>query len=106
MGVYMAFDVRIGSFEWDEDKNLLNQDRHGVSFEEATAAFADPDRLIFPDTDHSEQEVRLFCLGRTMRGVLTVRFTHRAPLIRIIGAGYWRKGRRIYDDERQKRSLH
>ena len=27
------------SFEWDEDKNTINQDKHGVSFEEAKTVF-------------------------------------------------------------------
>jgi uncharacterized DUF497 family protein len=50
-------------FEWDEAKNCLNQDKHGVSFELAKHAFADPNRLIFSDLDHSTDEARLFCLG-------------------------------------------
>ena len=35
-------DDEITIFEWDEVKNLLNQDKHGVSFEQARYAFADP----------------------------------------------------------------
>ena len=42
---------------------------------------------------HSGEEPRLLCIGRTERGILTVRFTYRGETIRIIGAGYWRKGR-------------
>ena len=34
-------------------------------------------------------------------GILTVRFTYREHLIRIFGAGYWRKGRRIYNEQNQ-----
>lgn len=41
------------SFEWDERKNLENLRKHGISFEEAQLAFADPNRLIFQDTSHS-----------------------------------------------------
>ena len=30
---------------------------------------------------------------------MTVRFTYRGKVIRLIGAGYWRKGRKIYEEE-------
>ena len=86
------------TFEWDERKNLENQRKHGVSFEEAQAAFADPHRLIFLDLDHSTpDEIRYFCLGRIGERVCTVRFTYRGETIRIFGAGYWRKEQRIYE---------
>jgi len=35
--------------------------------------------------------------------VVTVRFTYREGVIRIIGAGLWRKGRGIYERENQAR---
>lgn len=85
-------------------ENCLNQDKHGVSFEQARHAFMDPNRLIFADLDHSTDEERFFCLGWTGSGVMTVRFTYRENRIRIFGAGYWRKGKGIYDNGR--RSLH
>jgi uncharacterized DUF497 family protein len=34
------------SFERDPEKDQVNQGKHGVSFGEAQAAFADPDRVI------------------------------------------------------------
>jgi hypothetical protein len=37
--------------------------------------------------------------GKVKGGVMTVRFTDREGRIRIIGAGYWRKGKKIYDKE-------
>ncbi|MDQ3259808.1 MAG: BrnT family toxin, partial [Pseudomonadota bacterium] len=40
-----------------------------------------------------------FCFGEVDDGVLTVRFTFRARVIRIFGAGYWRKGKMIYERE-------
>ena len=91
-------------FEWDQTKNLLNQTKHGVSFQQAAHAFTDPNRLIFADLDHSVKEDRFFCLGIAGAGGMTVRFTYRDKRIRIFGAGYWGKGKRIYDDGR--RSLH
>ena len=91
------------NFEWDVLKNEQNREKHGVSFFEAQYAFADPNRVIIEDLNHSEKEERFFCLGKVKFGVMTVRFTERHGTIRIIGAGYWRKGRKIYD---QKNKIH
>jgi uncharacterized protein len=38
-------------------------------------------------------------MGRIGKGILTVRFTYRVNVIRIYGAGYWRKGRKVYEDQ-------
>ena len=85
------------TFEWDEQKNQENQLKHGVSFEEAERAFADPNRLILRDKKHSTpQEARLFCIGKIRGGILTVRFTRRGNKIRIFGAGFWREYRELY----------
>jgi len=86
-------------FEWDSHRNLANQKKHGVSFAEAQFAFADPRRVIAEDLSHSEREKRYYCFGQVGGGVLTVRFTYRSGVIRIFGAGYWRKGRTIYERE-------
>ena len=89
-------------FEWDPQKNLSNQRKHEVSFEQAQYAFADPNRVIAEDLSHStEVEKRYFCFGRIAEGVLTVRFTVRDGSIRIFGAGFWQKGRKIYEEENQ-----
>ena len=87
------------SFEWDEVKNLENLRKHGVSFYDAQHAFLDTKRVIAEDLNHSEEEQRYYCFGlnREGTGILTVRFTHRNGHIRIIGAGYWRKGRKVYE---------
>jgi uncharacterized DUF497 family protein len=87
------------SFEWDNAKDRLNCAKHGVSFTQAQAAFFDPRRVIAKDLEHSGGEPRYFCLGSVAGGVLTVRFTYRAGRIRIFGAGYWRKGKRIYEQQ-------
>ena len=75
------------SFEWDPDKDAETQRKHGVSFLEAQAAFLDPGRVIARDIGHSRSESRFYCFGRVSDGVLTVRFTYRGSVIRIIGAG-------------------
>jgi uncharacterized DUF497 family protein len=88
-------------FEWNPDKDAENQLKHGVSFGRAQYAFADPSRVIAKDISHSETEDRYYCFGEVDGGILTVRFTFRASVIRIIGAGYWRKGKATYERENQ-----
>ena len=89
------------SFEWDFDKDAENQQKHGVSFRLAQEAFLDPKRVIARDLAHSESEERFYCFGAVGGGILTVRFTYRKYVVRIIGAGHWRKGKRIYEQENQ-----
>lgn len=86
-------------FQWDENKEQLNQEKHGVSFSLAQLAFLDSNRIILEDVSHSQRENRFYCVGRVAKGILTVRFTYRDKQIRIIGAGYWRKGKRIYEKQ-------
>jgi uncharacterized DUF497 family protein len=86
-------------FEWDDKKDKLNQQKHGVSFALAQIAFLDRNRIILEDLEHSDKEPRYYCLGNVADGIMTVRFTCRKSKIRIIGAGYWRKGKRIYEKE-------
>jgi len=86
-------------FEWDPAKEFENVAKHGVSFLEAQQAFADERCVLGKDLAHSEVEPRYYCFGRVERGVLTVRFTWRSGVIRIFGAGFWRKGRVAYERE-------
>jgi uncharacterized DUF497 family protein len=87
------------SFEWDAAKDRVNRAKHGVSFALAQYAFLDPRRVIAEDLSHSGGERRYFCFGDVGGGVMTVRFTWREGRIRIFGAGYWRKGKRIYEQQ-------
>lgn len=86
-------------FEWDEEKDKENQAKHNVSFSLAQYAFLDPNRVILEDVNHSKEEDRFYCVGRVGDGIMTVRFTYRGNIIRIYGAGYWRKGRKIYEKQ-------
>ena len=86
-------------FEWDEDKDKENQEKHKVSFSFAQRAFLDPNRVIAEDITHSQEEVRFYCIGRVDDGIVTVRFTFRENVIRIFGSGYWRKGKKIYEEK-------
>lgn len=86
-------------FEWDDAEDRANQSKHGVSFAEAQKAFFDRCRVIADDLDHSGGEARYFCFGKVADGVMTVRFTWRDGCIRIFGAGYWRTGKKIYEQQ-------
>ena len=91
-------------FGWDKSKEAANRRKHGVGFQQAQHAFLDEHRVIAEDLSHSGNEQRYFCFGFVDGGVMTVRFTYRDGRIRIIGAGYWRKGRTIYEQE--NREIH
>lgn len=87
------------TFEWDENKNRINNKKHNISFEEAQYAFIDSKRIVAKDLEHSKREDRYYCFGKIGENIVTVRFTYRNNKIRIIGAGYWRKGKQIYEKE-------
>jgi hypothetical protein len=87
------------SFEWDQEKDIENRLKHGVSFEEAQYAFDDPYRIFAPDKTHSFSEERYYWIGKVGKSILTVRFTIRENKIRIYGAGRWRKGKKVYEEK-------
>ncbi len=87
------------TFEWNDTKDAHNRVKHGVGFVDAQRAFLDLRRVIAVDAAHSVAEPRYFCLGMVDGRIMTVRFTVRGSTIRIIGAGYWRKGRRAHERE-------
>lgn len=74
----MAPTVIFGKFEWDASKEQENIRKHDLDFYTSVIAFLDPLRII-----------------------ATVRFTKRGKRIRIIGAGFWREGRKFYEAERK-----
>ena len=86
------------TFEWDETKDRIKLAKHGVSFVEAQRAFLDPHAVIGEDLAHSEHEMRHYCFGAVDGEIMTVRFTWRTGTIRIFGAGFWRKGRKAYEE--------
>ena len=88
-------------FEWDLKKDQANQAKHHDSVADAQYAFADSKRVIARDLSHSAAEERFYCFGIVKGGVMTVRFTYRDEVIRIFGAGYWRKGKAIYERQNQ-----
>lgn len=82
--------VSSGAFEWDSNKARANQIKHGISFEEAVAAFDDPYFLEIPDDEHStqeEQRIKGIGIVHDVVVVATV-FTAREKRVRIISARY------------------
>ncbi len=92
----MGKTVIFGDFEWDEEKEKKNIEKHGYDFETGAKAFLDSKRVIFTDEKHTAMEQRFFCLGKVKGDVLAVRYA-RPGRIRIIGAGVWRKEKKIYE---------
>lgn len=86
--------------EWDESKNLLNQKKHRVSFEEAATLFVDSLELTLDDPDHSRSERRFISIGESFnRRLLVVSYTERGNRIRIINARKpTRRERRAYEE--------
>ena len=87
-------------FEWDPDKAERNVAKHGVSFEEAIAAFADPLSITVPDPDHSEDEARYLLIGSIESGKLVVvSHVERGETLRLISARVaTRHERRTYEE--------
>lgn len=76
-------------FEWDENKNITNISKHGVSFDEAKTVFYDPMALVIPDPEHSVDEDRFIILGMSDAAkLLVVCHCYRCgdDVIRIISA--------------------
>ena len=83
----MAYTVRV-RVTWDRAKNLANQKRHGISFQEASELFrSGVDYLEQFDDDHSDLEDRFIAIGPIRRGLVMVVWTERdGDVVRIISA--------------------
>ena len=76
-------------FEWDENKNRINKQKHRISFEEAMTVFYDEAALVIDDPEHSETEDRFIILGMSNKAkLLVVCHCYRASdtVIRLISA--------------------
>ena len=76
-------------FEWDEEKNQINQKKHKISFEEAQSVFFDEEALIIDDPEHSLEEERFIILGLSKKANLLVVchcYRESDTIIRIISA--------------------
>jgi uncharacterized protein len=83
-------------FEWDKQKALSNEQKHGISFDEASTVFGDPLSLTLHDPLHSENEERFVVIGTSHKNrVLIVVHTERGDDIRIISARKATKNERL-----------
>ena len=89
-------------FEWDELKNISNQDKHGVSFEEAMQIWNDDDIYIVPAYRRGEK--RYIALGKLYVSVFLVVHTKRGETIRIISARLATKKEREEYERRKRRA--
>ena len=76
-------------FEWDENKNRINQEKHKISFDEAKTVFYDLEAVVIDDPEHSEEEERFIILGLSKAAKLLVVchcYRETETVIRIISA--------------------
>lgn len=87
------------TFEWDQEKNLINKKKHGISFETAAYVFYDEQYIEMFDFEHSIDEDRYIAIGK-VEDVLFVVFTERKENIRLISARLATEAeRRLYYDQ-------
>ena len=68
------------TFEWDENKNRINQSKHKISFEEAQTVFYDERALVIDDPEHSEEEERFIILGMSLWQIYWLYVTAVGPM--------------------------
>ena len=76
-------------FDWDENKNRINLDKHGITFEEASTVFFDDRAIIFDDPEHSIDEDRFLLLGMSETAKVCIVchcYKESDTVIRIISA--------------------
>lgn len=89
-------------FSWDPRKATGNLRRHGISFDEAATAFADPLSITVPDPDHSADEGRFLLIGLSLRHrlLVVIHAERNASDIRLISARLAsRRERRSYEED-------
>jgi uncharacterized DUF497 family protein len=85
-------------FEWDGAKDASNQDKHGISFREASEAFLDLFNITIADPNHAVEEERFVLLGFAGGKLLVISFTERSNAIRTISCRKANtKERRLYE---------
>ena len=85
-------------YEWDDEKDALNRQKHGIAFEDAAHVFEDANYLEMYDFEHSTDEDRYIAIGK-VEDILFVVFTERKERIRLISARIANAAeRRLYYD--------
>jgi uncharacterized protein len=87
------------NFEWDEAKAVANAANHNVPFRYAVRVFDDKSFVITDVSRAEDNEVRLKAIGMVEGRLLTVVFTMRGEVCRIISARRPnRPEERLYDN--------
>ncbi|MBR2259825.1 MAG: BrnT family toxin [Blautia sp.] len=76
-------------FDWDENKNRINLEKHGITFEEASTVFFDDRAILFDDPEHSIDEERFLLLGMSETAKVCIVchcYRESDTVIRIISA--------------------
>jgi len=88
-------------FNWDDEKNKLNINKHGITFDEASTVFDDDDAIFIRDDIHSLSEERYIVIGFSEKArILIVCHCYRngEKVVRIISARKANKSEeQIYD---------
>jgi hypothetical protein len=88
-------------FEWDENKNSSNFDKHKIDFEFASKVFADDKRIEWEDARNDYGEIRFITIGKIINAIVTVVYTMRNKIIRIISARPSKKQERdLYNNQK------
>ena len=92
-------------YEWDPEKAVENEGKHGLSFDEAAEVFLDPLALTFDDPDHSNDERRFITIGVTtkQRVVFVSHADGDGDQIRIISARETTRRERNNYEERSRK---
>ena len=87
-------------FDWDENKNRINLEKHGITFEETSTVFFDDRAILFDDPEHSIDEDRFLLLGMSETAKVCIVchcYRESDTVIRIISARQaTRKEEQIY----------
>lgn len=76
-------------FDWDRSKNIININKHGISFKEAASVFQDENSIELDDLEHSYDEDRFVVIGKSRRLRLVVVchcYRENDTIIRLISA--------------------
>jgi uncharacterized DUF497 family protein len=81
-------------FEFDEIKSEINKTKHGIDFIEAQLLWMDPERLIIPAKNISEE--RYLMIAATGKMIWSAIYTIRGNKIRLISARRARKNEKEF----------
>ena len=84
---YFDFDFKNALFEWDEEKDRINFNKHGIHFKTAVKVFLDPYKLIREDEEHLGEE-RYNILGKVGKVLFVVCVFTNQNTVRMISARF------------------